>query len=382
MQICDTPASMKYLDPIFELVVQWIPTLIVLVLGILLVAGTRYLLLKRFAPPPGQSGMARQVLVAALAGVMLVIFILSLPIGDSPRGQLLSLLGLLVTAAVALSSTTLLGNAMAGFMLRAIRNFRAGDFLIVNEHRGRVSDKGWLRTEIQTERRNLTTLPNLYLVTNPMTVIRTSGTFIAASVSLGYDVPREKVKKCLLEAAEHAELIDPFVFVTDLGDFSITYQVAGFLEDVKYLISAESALRECMLDFLHRGGIEIVSPTFMNQRQLDAKQLFIPKASRASRPSSATEARPEQRMFDKADLAENEEKIEQQLKTVIEEIEKLKKAEPEDGEVTGTHIEELKRRKASLEELLQLQTERKEEQDDSGNGDTDAPKTDENTKIV
>ncbi|MGB8329288.1 MAG: hypothetical protein WCE62_04110 [Polyangiales bacterium] len=42
---------------------------------------------------------------------------LQLPIGDAPRGQLLSLLGLLVTAAIALSSTTLLGNAMAGIML-------------------------------------------------------------------------------------------------------------------------------------------------------------------------------------------------------------------------------------------------------------------------
>ena len=59
-----------------------------------------------------------------------------------------------------------------------------------------------LRTEIQTERRNLTTFPNLYLVTNPVRVMRSSGTVISVEVSLGYDVSRHLVEKLLLEAAE------------------------------------------------------------------------------------------------------------------------------------------------------------------------------------
>ncbi|MBW1832418.1 MAG: mechanosensitive ion channel, partial [Deltaproteobacteria bacterium] len=148
--------------------------------------------MKRQTPTSG-SRISQQLLIAALGGVLLVMVILQLPIGEAERGQLLSLLGLLVTAAIALSSTTLIGNAMAGLMLRSIRNFRPGDFIVVDGHRGRVSELGLLRTEIQTERRNLTTLPNLYLITNPVTVVRPSGTFISATVSLGYDVPREKI---------------------------------------------------------------------------------------------------------------------------------------------------------------------------------------------
>jgi small-conductance mechanosensitive channel len=314
--------------------------------------------------------MARQLLITALVGIAVIAFILSLPIGDAPRGQLLSLLGLLVTAAIALSATTLVGNAMAGLMLRSIRNFRPGDFIIVNEHRGRVSEKGWLRTEIQTERRNLTTLPNLYLVNNPVTVIRSSGTFISATVSLGYDVPREKVHECLLAAAEQANLIDPFVFVMELGDFSIAYQAAGFLEDVKYLISAESALRESMLDSLHRAGIEIVSPTFMNQRQLEKSQLFIPQASHAkkSRASSPEDTRPEELMFDKADKAESEAKVGQQLEGVVDEIDKLKKSETdESSEERGkAQLEELKQKKAELEEKIREQAERKKAESKTG----------------
>jgi len=64
-----------------------------------------------------------------------------LPIEQSKRAQLLSLLGILLSGAIALSSTTFLGNAMAGLMLRALNNFKAGDFLSVKEEFGRVTER-------------------------------------------------------------------------------------------------------------------------------------------------------------------------------------------------------------------------------------------------
>ena len=337
-----------------------------LLIAILVVAAAYQILIKR-RPPKSGNIVSRQLLIATLAGILVVLLILELPIDNEPRGQLMSLLGILVTAAVALSSTTLLGNAMAGFMLRSIRNFRAGDFIVVDGHRGRVSELGLLRTEIQTERRNLTTFPNLYLVTNPVTVVRASGTFISSTVSLGYDVPRENIEKCLLEAAENAGLTDPFVFVLELGDFSITYQAAGFLEEVKYLISAESKLRECMLDSLHRGGVEIVSPTFMNQRQL-TEQIFIPKGSERPKPepSLADEPRPEERMFDKAEIAEHEAKAEEKLKGVLDEIEELDK--DHDGKVDEAtfkaRLSELEAKRAQLEAEIEQHKEQKKEDAD------------------
>lgn len=357
---------MEYLESIPDLLSDWLPMLITLLIGILVLTGAHRLLIKR-APITSGSTVTRQLLMAALTGILIIVVILELPIGDAPRGQLMSLLGILVAAAVTLSSTTLLGNAMAGLMLRSIRNFKPGDFIVVDGHRGRVSELGLLRTEIQTERRNLTTLPNLFLVNNPVTVVRPSGTFIAATVSLGYDVPREKVDKCLVEAAEHAGLTDPFVFVLDLGDFSITYQAAGFLEEVKYLISAESELREQMLDSLHRAGVEIVSPTFMNQRQLAGDKLFVPKVGRVTKPpAAADESRPEERMFDKADLAEKEGKAGQQLEEVLDELEKLEKEElgEADAETAQARIRELQARRAQLEaEIAQHKEQKNEELD-------------------
>ena len=351
---------MDYLKSIPAVLREWLPVLITLLVGIVVVSTVYRIVMRRQTPTSG-SRISQQLLIAALAGVLLIMVILQLPIGEAERGQLLSLLGILVTAAIALSSTTLIGNAMAGLMLRSIRNFRPGDFIVVDGHRGRVSVLGLLRTEIQTERRNLTTLPNLYLITNPVTVVRPSGTFISATVSIGYDVPREKIEECLVEAAENAGLTEPFVFVLELGDFSITYQAAGFLEEVKYLISAESKLRECMLDALHRAGIEIVSPTFMNQRQLAAERLFIPEVTHAttSKPPAADETRPEERMFDKAEKAETEAKAGDELNDVVEKLDELKKqvADPD----KENRMSELESRRAQLEAEVKEHQAQKEE---------------------
>lgn len=363
-----------HLRSIADLLVDWLPFLITLLIGIVVVIGAYHLLIKRQQATGHVVG--RQVLIAVIAGILVVTLILELPIDNEPRGQLLSLLGILVTAAIALSSTTLLGNAMAGFMLRSIRNFRPGDFIVVDGHRGRVSELGLLRTEMQTEQRNLTTFPNLYLVSNPVTVVRASGTFISSTVSLGYDVPRERIEKCLLEATEHAGLTEPFVFVLELGDFSISYRAAGFLEDVKYLISAESKLRECMLDSLHAAGIEIVSPTFMNQRRLEPDQVFIPKGSHRAKPKvdPADEARPEERMFDKAEIAESEAKAEDRLKEVIEEMKQLDKERDgkADDDTSQSRFEELQAKRAALEAEIQEHKEAKNEDDEAKNEDDEA----------
>jgi small-conductance mechanosensitive channel len=353
---------MDYLESIAALLQEWMGALITILVAIVVMWAAYRLLLKREGLT-SKSRMFQQALMVMLVSIFVITLILQLPIGDAPRGQLLSLLGILVAAAIALSSTTLLGNAMAGLMLRSIRNFRPGDFIIVEGIRGRVSELTLLRTEIQTERRELTTLPNLYLVTTPVTVVRSSGTLISATVSLGYDIPRKKVEKHLLEAAENAGLTDPFTFVLQLGDFSITYQAAGFLAEVKYLISAESKLRENMLDALHGAGIEIVSPTFMNQRQLSTSQVFIPETRRAMKAEAqaAEEPRPEERMFDKAELAESESKAEQELKDAVEELDDLKKA---DEEASKPRISELEAKVAELEAAIKLRQEQKAESKD------------------
>lgn len=247
------------------------------------------------------------MLVLTALGVLVVLLVL--PVSDATRSQLLNLAGIVLSAGIALASTTFIGNAMAALMLRAVRNFRTGDFVRVGEHFGRVTERGLFHTEIQTEDRDLTTLPNLYLVTNPVKVIRASGTIVGASVSLGYDVDHVVVEGFLREAVLAAGLRDPFVHVTSLGDFSVTYRFAGFLEDVKQILTARSRLNTCAVDALHAGGVEIVSPTFMNTRAFRPGDRFVTPGRTESRDDAGALA--EDLAFDKAERVTALEKLRQ-----------------------------------------------------------------------
>jgi ribonuclease BN (tRNA processing enzyme) len=114
------------------------------------------------------------------------------------------------------------------------------------------------------------------LISNPLVTISSSGTIISTTVSLGYNVSREQVEKALIKAAEKVDLENIFVHVVELGDFSVTYKVGGLLKDVSSLITKRSDLKKMMFDSLHEDHIEIVSPTFMNQRVYDKNAVFIP----------------------------------------------------------------------------------------------------------
>jgi small-conductance mechanosensitive channel len=251
------------------------------------------------------------VVIASLVGV-----ILSAPLDSDTRGQLLTLLGFLLTAIITLSSPTIAANAMAGFMLRSLHSFSPGDFIKVGEYFGRVTEQDLFHTEIQTDDRDLLTIPNLYLATNPVKVVHASGTIVSAQVSLGYDVDHQLVEGLLLQAAIDADLTDPFVYIMELGDYSVVYKVSGFLENIKQLLSTRSQLRCKMMDCLHEQSIEIASPSIMYQRRLE--QPLIPK--RSFMLASEKEVDPEALVFDKADRAQQIGELEDHYQELKQEI--------------------------------------------------------------
>ncbi len=280
---------------------------------------------------------------------LVCIFLLQ-PGKDTSVDHLLTLLGVFLSAAIALSSTTFISNFMAGIMISRVGHFRTGDFLSVGEHFGRVTEMGLLHTEIQTEHSNLTTFPNLYLVTNPCKVVRKKKTVVSATVSLGYDIPRTQVKELLLQAAQEVPLSDPFVQVIELGDFSVNYKIAGVLENAKHLISTRSKLREKMLDSLHGAGIEIVSPTFMYTRQQSASEHILSSAEEINMEIHEEQSTPETIIFDKADEAESIEKVRKRRKILEQELDTLKsKLKAAKTEVDKQHLEqEIGWRKSSI----------------------------------
>ena len=73
-----------------------------------------------------------------------------------------------------------------------------------------------------------------------MKVVRASGTIVSIEVSLGYDASRPAIKESLIAAADSIGLEQPFVQLRDLGDFSVTYRIAGLLASKRAL--ADSVL--------------------------------------------------------------------------------------------------------------------------------------------
>jgi len=357
---------MKFWDSILHgLSVGW-PLILTLTIGIatfLLIP----LMFKRKTGTKNDKKILQQGLrFGTLLGI-LIIGILVSPLSDTKSDQLMKLVGIVLSAIFALSSASLVGNVLAGFMLRIVNNFKPGDYIEIDNVYGRVSERSLFHTELQTIDSDLITLPNLYIATHPVKVKRTSGTFISAEVSLGYDVSRIKAEKCLLEAAERAGLEDAFIYITSLGDYSIVYEIHGRLAEVKKFISARSLLRAMMLDVLHEAKVEIVSPTFMNQRQVN-EQTFIPRKVKQTTVDTQTTAKPEEVIFDKAEKAESIEKRKDKIDDIENKIKELhaQLKEASGAEKKAAVQEKIDKAKALKEKILsniEIVQERMEEND-------------------
>ncbi len=298
------------------------------------------------------------LIMIALTGCGLIVVIWTFD--PAQRDAAFTLGGILISAIIALSSGTWIGNGMAGILLRVQRHFRAGDYIRVGDWAGRVTERGLFFTEIQNELRDLVTVPNSYLANRPTKVIRTPSTLICTEVSLGYDVSRSEVEQLLLDAAQAAGLADSFVHILALGDFAISYRVSGLLTDSQELLSGRSRLNAMVLDTLHAGGIEIVSPSFMNQRVLAPEQAMIPDAT--GRPLPTTRGtRPEAVMFDKAKAAAARERLAALVESVNAKVQQLKaeieRSTPESREDLTQRLERLEKRRTWLIDLIARQEE-------------------------
>ncbi len=341
----------------------FIGAVVAVILTSLLIFIVRILLRKKQAAPYYSQLTS---LLAALFGIFLVI--LFLPISDEMKKQILSLLGVLLSAVIALSSTSLIGNIMAGIMLRVSKSYRPGDFIEVEETRGRVFNQGLFSTDVQIITRDTVSFPNLYLIQRPIRVTRSGGSFISASVSLAYDVSRVKIEECLMAAAAEAGLEEPFVYVENLLDHAVKYRVFGLLKETARMLSLRSDLRKKVLDVLHREGIEIVSPSFVNRRLFDEEKAVIPKTVQRETEEITTETKVEELAFDRAEEAESIEKLKERYNDLIRNKDELaeKIKEESDKETKKTMAEEMESLEKRIENLRAYIEKRQREKNDKG----------------
>ena len=339
---------MEHWNHLLDSIILFWPLLcVVIVLGAAL-RGMHWFLIRRHPDLSSERKFPRQIILLGLLLLGLISATLVLPVSETFRDRLLWIIGLLISGIIAFSSTTIVANFMAGILLRITKPFRTGDFVRVGEYFGRVSERGLFDTELQTESRELIALPNTYLISNPVTAVLNSGTIISITLSLGFDIHHSQVEPLLIEAAKECGLEEPFVHIIEIGNYSITYRISGLLIEVKGLITARSNLSRSVLDTLHGQGVEILSPTYMNQRRIgDDKKVIPPFVTEASSEASAAA---EQIAFDKADRAELIENEKQKLTKDLQEMESLlKEASGEDKDKIKLKISEGHERLKAME---------------------------------
>lgn len=326
-----------------------IPLLITLGCVVLGLALAHYFLLARHREMGNARKFPRQMAMLGLTVVGALAVVLVLPVSESTRNQVIGLVGILVSGALAFSSTTVLANLMAGMVLRMTQSFHTGDFVRVGDYFGRVAERGIFDVEIQTDQRELVSVSNSFLMANPITVVRSSGAIVSATLSLGYDVYHARVEPLLLQAATEIGLEEAFTQVLELGNYAITYRVSGLLLEVGHMLSTRSQLNRQVLDVLHGAGIEIMSPTFMNQRPVPEGREILPEPMSRPTPPS-TELQAEQVVFDKAEEAGQRAKARHDLKAQQQTLEtQIEAADREQVASLTAAMDQVKAKMADLE---------------------------------
>lgn len=343
-------------------VVAWLPALGVGFLTILTIMVVRWVVVLRSGGDDAEARFRSQIATVAvlLLGLLLVIFVLP---DESNSDLAFSIVGLIVTGALAISSQSIIANMMAGLMLRTVSSFKPGDFIEVSNNMGRVTERGLFHTEIQTADRDLITLPNALMVSQPVRVVRASGTIVSATASIGYDVSRHILEAHFVTAAEAAGLIEPFVQVLELGDYSVNYRIAGFLEDPRSLLAARSKLRARILDTLSEEGIEIMSPMYVARREASNESLLPPVTAEERKKFRRTA---EDRVFDKAESAQRLDENKVKLSEAKENLDLLRlelhNEDPEIAERAQRAAERMERRIELLEARIVTLTNAQQEE--------------------
>jgi len=139
----------------------------------------------------------------------------------------------------------------------------------------------------------------------------------------------------------------------------LTYRVAGFLPEVKQILTARSNLRAMILDTLHGAGVGIVSPAFMTQRRITEQTRTVPPEPRRPSASTATaeDNIPEELIFDKAEQAERLEQLKGLRDQLVAKEKGLrtwkKKADIDEQTALQRKIERRKKRAEAIADIIE-----------------------------
>lgn len=214
-----------------------------------------------------------------ILNVVLYIFMFILIFPYLPKSDSTVFQGVSVFAGIMLSlgSTSIIGNLVAGLVITYMRPFKIGDRIKMDDCIGDVVEKTALVTRVKTTKNEIITIPNSSVMNtktlNYSASAREYGLILYTSVTIGYDVPWEKVHELLLEVASRTENLSkkqrPFILQNALDEFNVDYQLNVYTKEAAKMNGIYSDLRKNMQEVFKDAGISLVSPHYVVNRNFE-----------------------------------------------------------------------------------------------------------------
>ncbi|MDR2542329.1 MAG: mechanosensitive ion channel family protein [Treponema sp.] len=180
-----------------------------------------------------------------------------------------------------ISSTSAIGNLIAGLVITYMRPFKIGDRIKINEEIGFVVEKNLMVVKIKTHKNEYITFPNLVILNSSTVNYNTSsdeneeGLIIYAEVTFGYSTPWQTVHDILIKAAVNTGYVlenpKPFVLQTKLDDFYACYQINCYTKEISKVPVIYTMLYENIQNGFLEKGLDMTSAHYRVIAKIDGK---------------------------------------------------------------------------------------------------------------
>lgn len=221
-----------------------------------------------FAQFEPEWGMPTYKLVRVL--ILAFAFIVAYPYIPGSETAAFKGISIFIGLVISLGSSTAISNFIAGYLMTYRRVFKVGDRVKVGDVIGEVVSVRLQVTHIRTNKNEEITIPNSQIlnsdVTNYSSLASTQGLILHTTVGIGYETPWRQVEAMLCAAAERTAVVltdpKPFILLTKLGDFAVTYELNVYVRDTQRIAKTYADLHRHILDVFNEYGVQIMTPAY------------------------------------------------------------------------------------------------------------------------
>ena len=206
--------------------------------------------------PSHMPAILQDAITVGIFAIVVVLFF-------NDRLQLTAAAGAVVLG-LALQDT--LGHAMAGLALQADQPYRAGDWIRVGDHEGRVMQISWRSTVLRTRDNTLVMLPNSSIADGVIVNYSAPAppTRVAVEVGVRHEIPPNLVKAAIDEALAQVPLAlaapAPDALVAEIDASAVVYRARCFVSDMEQSSLAQDQMRAAIWYAFQRRGVVFAHP--------------------------------------------------------------------------------------------------------------------------